>query len=363
MATTVEPGAVTTPLSEAEFIELASADTPEHKGAGPHKDAERKMEPAKATEDPKPKADEDPEKTGSDADDTGSTPKAGDATPAKTEDPEHPDSLNAGDEDADAPTAEETAAFEKALLEQGVKVALEELPEAARPAVKKTLTEMNRGFTTKMQELSAELKSARAFKAEERFRKERPADFIFAMLAENPDVAIQVNKLIEQTADNEVALSGHKAIVENARRHAADAEEQAVTRAETQKQVEGEIIAMGRAAAKAHNVPFEAGVADGIATAILLETQLAAAEKREARRITKEQILGIAKQKSVLYENLKRQLARDKSGKYVSDKVADRKEGLVIKPGVRGSPPAPGAKTKPKNDDEFIERFVAAHGG
>ena len=361
MATTAEPVAVTTPLSEAEFIELASADTPEHKGAAPHKDAERKMEPAKGTEDPNASKTED-RATDSDDDAAGSETDKGTKKADDAEDPKDTDS-DPKAEETDEPTAEESAAFEKALLEQGVKVALEELPEAARPAVKKTLTEMNRGFTTRMQELSAELKSARAFKAEERFRKERPADFIFAMLAENPDVALQVNKLIEQTAENETALNGHKALVENARRHAADAEEQAVTRADTQKQVEGEIIAMGRAAAKAFGVPFEAGVADGIATAILLETQLAAAEKRDARRITKEQILGIAKQKSVLYDNLKRQLARDKSGKYVSDKVADRKAGLVIKPGVRGNPPAPGAKTKPKNDEEFIERFVAAQGG
>ena len=319
------------------------------------------MEPAKGTEDPNASKTED-RATDSDDDAAGSETDKGTKKADDAEDPKDTDS-DPKAEETDEPTAEESAAFEKALLEQGVKVALEELPEAARPAVKKTLTEMNRGFTTRMQELSAELKSARAFKAEERFRKERPADFIFAMLAENPDVALQVNKLIEQTAENETALNGHKALVENARRHAADAEEQAVTRADTQKQVEGEIIAMGRAAAKAFGVPFEAGVADGIATAILLETQVAAAEKREARRITKEQILGIAKQKSVLYDNLKRQLARDKSGKYVSDKVADRKAGLVIKPGVRGNPPAPGAKTKPKNDEEFIERFVAAQGG
>jgi hypothetical protein len=111
-------------------------------------------------------------------------------------------------------------------------------------------------------------------------------------------------------------------------------------------------------------VPFEAGVADGIATAILLETQLAAAEKREARRITKEQIMGIAKQKAAVYDNLKRQLARDKSGKYVADKVEDRRTaGLRIKPGTGGSTPAPGAKKMPKTDDEFIDQFVASQGG
>ena len=352
------------PLSEAEFIELASADTPEHKGGKPHADAERKMEPAKGTKEPKASAKEHPAKADSADDDEDLEAGVGGDKSDTEEEPAKPDSDDADAEEASGPTEEESAAFEKALLEQGVKVALEELPEAARPAVKKTLTEMNRGFTTKMQELSAELKSARAFKAEERFRKERPADFIFAMLAENPDVALQVNKLIEQTAENETALNGHKALVENARRSAADAEDQAVTRAEHSKQVEGEIIAQGRAAAKAFGVPFEAGVADGIATAILLETQLAKAENREARRITKEQILGIAKQKGQLYDNLKRQLARDKSGKYVADKVEDRKTaGLKIKPGTGGSAPAPGPKKMPKTDEEFVDQFVASQGG
>lgn len=356
-AGTVEQKEQTGPLTEAEFIEMAGAETPEHAGGKPH-NTERPLEQAKAVEEPKPKDAEEPAK-GSADDDKGSKAEKKDGDEGLPAGDEPPD----GEQETDAPTADEVAAFEKAMAEQGIKVAIEELPEAARPLIKKTLSDMNKGFTTKMQEVSAELKAARTFRAEERFRKEKPADFIFAMLAEHPDVALQVNKLIEQTTDNETALAGHKALVENARRSAQDAEERAVSRAEEARQIESEILAMGHAAAKAHGVPFEAGVADGIATAILLETQLATQEKREARRITKEQILSIAKQKAAVYDNLKRQLARDRSGKYVSDKIQDRKAGLTIKPGSGGEAPAPGPKKIPKNDEEFVEQFVAQQGG
>lgn len=348
------------PMSEREFIELAGAEQP-----GDSKpDSGRPMEPAKG-EDPPPKKkeDEDPDPAAAgDGDDAGDgSADDGEDSPAGDDD-DTPvvaadDAHDAGDGSADdadeeiddtpAPTAEETAAFEKALAEEGVQVSVDKLPKEAQPIVRKVLKDMNAGFTRKLQELAEDKKAARAWKAEERFRTERPADFIVAMLRAKPELADEVNAIVGELEGNATAAKGHDAIVEQARREAAKKESDAEDKVAAGAQRVQEIVRLGRAAAKAHKVPFDAGVEDAIAAHVAVHGD-----------ITPAQIQTIAKAKAAVFQRTLRQGTRNKRGQYVDDKVRDRQRAPVrVKPG-EGTAPGPGGRPMAKTDAEFIEEFA-----
>lgn len=259
---------------------------------------------------------------------------AGDEDPDREGDPD-------GGSDAD------DAAFQAALEAEGVEIALETLPKAARPVVEKMIHDLKAGFTRATTRLAEERKSAAQFRAEERFRKERPADFIVAMLLEDPKVSEQVNAIIGDMEGNATAASGHKAVVEKARRDAAEAEGKADREAKARDARIDRYITLGRAAAKASNVPFEAGVEEAIAAHILIHGEISEAEIR-----------GIARAKAKVLRGVVRQEQRTRSKEQVTNKVQDRRTaGLKVKPGT-GSAPAPGARKMPKNDQEFIEQYA-----
>lgn len=355
------------PMTEAQFIEIAGAPKDGDTAGG---EQGRPMEPAKGTEtlatkeeaddedddagadDEGADADEDDDAKGGagdgdaddDEDDAGESDGAGDGKDATEQDEE-------GDEPPTEPTAAENAAFKKALEKEGVSTSLEDIPEAARPIVAKKLRDLERGFHARTQALAEDRKAARAFKVEERFRREKPVDFILSMLLEHPEYSDLVNEKVAQLDGNATALEGHKALVEQARREAASAEatEEQKQQAHVDK-IDG-YIRLGRAAARAAGVPFDAGVEDAMAARLALGEALSEADIRQ-----------IAKQKARVYQRTQRETKRARSGQYVADKVADRKKaGLKAKPG-QGRAPTPAAKTVAKNDQEFIEEFTARTG-
>jgi len=352
--------AETTPMTEAQFIELAGAETPGDGGS-------RTPTPKPAAETPKKKDDEPAGGEDGDQSDGAGDGDAGDQGD-KGDDGEGDDE-GAGegaegdegegegeeeDEDgkgADGPTAEEDAAFKKALAEQGVEVTLEDIPEEARPIVAKKLKDLERGFHAKMRDLSEDQKAARAFRTEERFRREHTVDYLVAMLFEHPELSDKVNARIEDLGGNDTALEGHKALVEKARREAAEAEAGEDRKVEEHAKKIDEYIRIGRAAARAAGVPFEAGVEDAMAARLAL-----------GEALTTEDIREIAAKKAVVYKRNMRQHKRRASEEYVKGKVADsRKAGLRVKPGA-GRAPTPGARKMATSDEEFINEFSSRGG-
>lgn len=355
------------PMSEAAFIELAGAEKP---GEGGTPEPGRPHEAAKSIEEPKKSDEEEPgsegegegsgeggegsdddEEAGKGEDGEGADDAGEGETPGSGDDDEE-DAGEGGDEDEKPVSGKQKkldAEFQAALEAEGASVSLEDIPEEARPKVAKKLKDLEAGFTRAMQGLRGDQKAASSFRAEERFRKEKPADFIVSMLLENPDLAEQVNDRVGELEGNKTAVEGHKALVEKARREASAAEDGEAAKAQERESRIDHYIKVGRAAARAAGVPFDMGVEEGIAARIALS---------EDGTITEAEIRKIAASKAAVYQRQLRQDRRDRSGKYVDQKVADRKKaGLKVKPG-KGSAPAPAARALAKNDQEFIEEFA-----
>lgn len=350
------------PMTEAAFIELAGTEKPGEGGTPepgrPHESAKSIEEPTKSEEEePAPDAGADSGDGGAgsgddeEAGDDDGTDDASEATGSSAD-----DGADAADEDdgADDPpvlSAKQQkldAEFEAALKAEGVSTSLDDLPEDVRPLVQKKLKDFEKGFTKAMQQTRADQKAAVTFKAEERFRKDKPADFIVSMLLDNPALSEAVNARIENLEGNATAVEGHKALVEKARADAAKAEEGEIEKGRQNEEKIERLVMLGRAAARAAGVPFDMGVEEGIAAHIALYGDISETEIRT-----------IATAKAAVYQRQLRQDRRDRRGQYVKDKVADRKTaGLRVKPG-QGRAPAPAARKVAKNDQDFIEEFVS----
>ena len=107
-------------------------------------------------------------------------------------------------------------------------------------------------------------------------------------------------------------------------------------------------VKIGRAAARAAGVPFDMGVEEGIAAHILMHGDISDA-----------QIRTIANQKAAVYQRTLRQENRTKRGRYVKEKVSDRKRSAPKITGAGGTAPTPGSKRMAKSDEEFINEFSA----
>lgn len=338
------------PMTEAQFIALAGAEPETKENQVP--DPARPAVPAKAIEEPKTAEDEEPADAGSADDDEGSIDDEGEDS-EREDDAEDDGSPDDADEESDvtAPTKAEQKALDEAFLDalkaEGANPSLEDIPEAARPMVEKKLKNLEAGFTRAMQKIRADERDGITFRAEERFRKDKPVDFIMSMLLEHPEIAEGVNARIDQMEGNATAVEGHKALVEKARREATTAEEGAINQVRAQGERIEQIVTLGRAAARAAGVPFDMGVEEAIAAHVAIKGD-----------ISEKEIRAIAMSKAAVYQRQLRQDRRNKSGEYAKSKVADRKAGLRVKPG-QGSAPMPGSKRLAKNDQEFIDEFVA----
>jgi len=392
--TTAAPDStITLPMSEAEFIELAGAPKDDDQTGGepgrpmkaaegtrvakdddsgekPAKKRRKKVEAKETTEDPDAETDEDPDDdSGSDEtaedsddedeetdsvddaeDDSGSDDEDEEETPATTPkkiEAKKPEPKKDEDTRTDAEKAADAEAFQSAL-----DLTLDDVPAAARPLVERKIKDLERGWNRIVREVRTDQTAALTFRAEERFRRENPVEFLVSMLLEKPELAEQFNQRIEEMEGNQTAVKGHAALVEKARSEARKAEETERQAADEGRQRVERAIASGRAAAKAAGVPFDMGVEDAIAAHMAVHGQIDDAT-----------ITAIAKAKADVLQNRLRQERRDRSGKYVAAKVQDRKQaGLRVKPGA-GVSPGVGSKRMPKNDEEFAEQFAARMGG
>lgn len=294
---------------------------------------------------------------------------AGDATPSDTEhadateSTEHPSGDTPADSSDDADTASEDqgegeedpakleaafdAAFTQAMQEHGADITLDELPPEAKPLVAKKLKNLEAGFTRTMQQVRADQREAQQVRAEVRFQRERPVDFVVTLLQANPDIAAQVNARLDEFEKSPTAKEYHAVIVEQARAQALEAEQSEANAFAARQERAAQIETIGRAAAQAAGVPFEMGVEESIVAHLLQHGD-----------ITDADIKRIAKQKGDLWQSHQRGQKRTERKEYVALKTQDRKTaGLKVVPG-RGAAPAPAPRPAPKNDDEFVDMMA-----
>lgn len=358
-------GAPAAAMSEAEFIALAGAEKPGDQSGGeqgqPMKEAkgekvkEEKGEDSDAAEEPDEDAGSDDDETDDQDEDADDEEQPGDDA---EDSPKPAKGTKKSAADTDDEPAEESdedpefdAEFQAALEAEGANPSLKDIPEAARPIVAKKLRDLEAGFTRATQRLAAERTAAVQFRAEERFRKEKPANFIVAMLLEHPELSEQVNEIVNELDGNKTAVAGHAALVEKARQDAAKAETADGDKQKAHEQKIERFITLGRAAARTAGVPFAAGVEEGIAAHLSIYGDISESEIR-----------GIAKAKAKVFKDATRSHRRDASRDYVQGKAGDRRKApLKIRPGS-GSAPAPVGRKVAANDEEFINEFSSRAG-
>lgn len=240
--------------------------------------------------------------------------------------------------------------FTSALAKSGLAVTLEDMdltPEV-RAGVEAKLRAMSAGFTKLRQRDRAAMKDVVTARAELRFQKERPADFILQQLTANPALADEVNAKLDELAGSSIAREHHAVVVEDARKKATAAELSESEREDRLAEAMQTIGDLAEKAARKHGVPMSLGVQDGIDAHIAKHGDITAAD-----------INTIAEAKGKAYQASLRARAREADKVRVKDKVDDRRTaGLVIKPGT-GAAPAPGAPPKITNDQQFHDHMVA----
>lgn len=280
-----------------------------------------------------------------------STPKEPDADdPDDDQGDEPPES-----DDADGASEDERA--EEALDEEFVaaakrsKVALtvDDLPDEAKPLVKKRIRELEAGFTNAMKEAREYRKDEAKLKAEERYRSENTAEYVADMLLKDPTLGEAVNALLDGIT-TETARTAHDIVVTDRRAKALKATEDAIAAKASRDQRGLALDSYARTQALKHGVPFEF-----VGEAIVADM---GSFDFTAHDYTEREIDAIVLRKKKEYENHTRAIRREASKKYVADKVEARKTGgLKVKPGS-GNAPAPASKPRARSDAEFIEGFV-----
>lgn len=335
---------VTPVQAERQFVErMAETFTKQDEAPETPKDPTPPPAPAAKPSESEPEADTPDEEpappkstpTDDDADDAADP---GEEPPAD-DDEEKPDEEKEDEDEID----EEFAAAAK---REKIALTVDDLPEEARPLVKKRIKELEAMATRATMDARAYRADEAKFRAEERFRTENPAEYVVDLLLSNPQLGEQVNALIDGLT-SETTKQAHAIVVKDKRAQAMQATETALKAQETRVQRGLQLDSYTRTAAMKAGVPLELGVEASVIAFI-----------NEKGDISERDIDQIVAQKAKEYEAHTRAIRREASKKYVAGKVEARKTGgLKVKPGS-GNAPAPSGQKKPKNDNEFIESFT-----
>lgn len=233
--------------------------------------------------------------------------------------------------------------FRRAAGRANLPITLEDIPEEARPLVKKRLKEVEAGFTRAMMD-------ARSYRAEERFRKEHPVDFIAEMLAADPELEAKVSAELEKRGDETYAES-REIITKDKRKKAQEAIDNDRTSEAARETRITEVESLAQKACARFGIPFGRAVEAAIANAIITSenADIANGDITDiVKSIAKE--LGAVSRKERIEEGKERVLG----------KVRDRNAGPKIQPGKgRGAPPAAGGKGKKTSLADNLAATVA----
>lgn len=233
--------------------------------------------------------------------------------------------------------------FQRAAGRANLPLSLDDIPEEARPLVKKRLKEVEAGFTRAMMD-------ARSYRAEEKFRKEHPVDFIAEMLAADPELEAKVSAELEKRGDETYAES--RKIITDKRREDAAKELDKTRDAEAQRETRiTEVESLTEKACSKYGIPFGRAVEAAIANAILTSDS-GDIDNGDITDIVK----GIAKELGAVSRKERIEEGKER----VLGKIRDRNAGPKIKPGTgRGAPPAKGTNGKKPTLEQNIAATVA----
>jgi hypothetical protein len=268
------------------------------------------------------------------------------------------------DAPADAPESDEEASDEdeasqsaKDLAAHGAKLTLDDVPDEARPFVQQRIKEIEAGLTRARQRDTVYRAELVELRAETRFQREKPADFVVALIRQSPELANAINAKLDEIEGSPTAAEAHDIVVERHRERARTAE---TAVADTAAQDATDADALD---ARLNDRLAQAGVTPSKALELLIANQLDLNEKVSGRRtITAAQVDAIAdahiETVTAATERGRRLERRNASERVTRAKVTDRRAAPPLKPGT-GDAPGVG-KVVPKNDDEFIAHMVAS---
>lgn len=281
------------------------------------------------------------------------TPAANPDAPADA--PESEDDDEDEDDDGAEPAEKPSREFTDALKREGVKLSLDDVPAEARPFVQQRLKEIETGFTRARQRDTADLV---ALRAEQRFIRDNPVDFIVAQIHASAELAEKVNAKLDALEGNAEAAKDHATAIEHRRAQARTAEESTVRDAEqTQRAIEALDTHLDASLAKA-------GIKPGKALERMIAAAMDIAEARTGKRLIStadvdEIVADYAADVQEKNAHARRLEKRRTRAQYVDEKVTDRKTaGLPVRPGTGGIA-APGPEPRAANDEEFTARYAA----
>lgn len=258
------------------------------------------------------------------------------------------DDRDAGDGELDDVDADDEPSpkLEAALRKHGAKAVLDLLPKGLRPVVEKRLKEMEAPYTRAMQEATAFRAERATLVAEKKFRDENQVDAVLELLLADPSLGEKVNARLDEIGESTTNREAHDVVVQNKKAKALAAAEKETATADKQALRIQQVETYVRRESARLGIPLELGVEEAIALHIT-----------DRGDITREDIDRILSVKKKQADRLLRGAKRDRSRKYVDEKLKDRRTaGLKVKPN-RGAAPAPGAKKTAKSDDEFLSEM------
>lgn len=269
----------------------------------------------------------------------------------------------------DKPTATAEDEFTSALEKQGVKIKLDDITDpVARKFIETRLKEMTVGFTRAMQDAREYRKEEVVFRAEQRFQKDHPVDYVLGLLLDTPGLGDQVNAKITEMEQPDGSMSptakkAHDIVVRDAKAQARQAEETEEGQRSQWTQRGTQVEAYAIRAAEQAGVPYDLGIGEAIVALVLSRSEFDAhGTKLKQGDVTKAEVDQIIKDKAAVYSRRVRAHKRESRKAYIAQKALDAKTGgLKIKPGA-GVAPGVGRKTAPKGDEDAVSYLVDALG-
>lgn len=277
---------------------------------------------------------------------------------------------NTVDEEEDVEgEGEETAAEEKAriaaekavedeftsvLTKHGLKTTLEELPEAARPLVKRRLDEQSAAFTRAMQDARSYRGEEAKFRAEQKFAAEHPDLFVMELLQKDPALFDKINDLLGEVS-TETGKKALEVITKDTRREVLDAVTKAANDAKEQDDRRmsraDEMVVYTRKVAQRLDVPERF-----MMKAVAFELR---GKPEDSRDLTNDELEKVLRGAFSEYRAIAGKARTEKEKENIRARTKDRQTtSPVARSRTSGTPAAPSGSKPPKTDDEFAEHMA-----
>jgi len=334
---------------EAAFIEQFS--TKMEKASAADEPEEEKKESESESESEKPES----EKKGDEEDDAEPEPEPEKKSDDAESEKKKKDSEDLDDDEAAPDKVDEATAA--ALKKHGLKLTMDDVPEAVRPILQKKMAHVDAVLTRALQDARGYRKTEREVLAERKYFEEHPdlylAEQFYRLSPEQRDeLVVKVQAQLERfTSTDGAKLFEHETKEErDAARHAVDEQ---YTVAEHRMQRADEIAVYARTASVRLGLPWE-HVENAVVVALSQKPE-------DTRDLTEAELDAIIDKQARIWRRHSVAIVREDKKTAIRERTKDR---ATTSPAVRiGGAGAPLARTPTTkiaaNDEEFIEQFIA----